>query len=493
MARYLFNRILSSDEIARALSETMKSRNIYKSNIGEEPSQNRSCTSMLKKPKYFATPFSLSRLNARLPTAEGEFRIYVFKDSRNKEHLALVMGEIQEKKDYLVRIHSECLTGDVFGSLRCDCGEQLRQSIQMISEEGSGIIIYLRQEGRGIGLTKKLQAYNLQDNGYDTVEANIVLGHKPDERDFTLVASILIELGVKSIRLISNNPEKFTPIIDAGIKVKSRIPVAPRLTPENLFYLRTKASKLNHTIDFDGLSSTSPERETILRYITRKISYSINRNRPFITLSYAQSIDGYIAADKNKRLALSDEESLIMTHQIRSKHNAILVGIGTILADDPQLTVRNIRGKNPQPIILDTNLKFPLNAKLLNGSISPWIFTGETSDIEKQKNLEKLGAKVFRLPLEKNVIELGSLMSKLAIMKINSVMVEGGAEVIKSFINKRLIDLVISTVTPFLIGRGVHLFENISKTNGFLTFQDLKYVKVGKDLIVCGIPSWKSF
>lgn len=471
----------------------MKSNNFHKYNVAQEHSRHRSNISKLKKPKCLVTPLSLDRLRARLPISEGEFCIYLFKDSENKEHLALVMGDIQEKKCYPVRIHSECLTGDVFNSLRCDCGEQLRQSIQMISEEGLGIILYLRQEGRGIGLAKKLQAYNLQDNGYDTVEANIALGHKPDERDFTLAASILIELGVKSIKLISNNPGKFKPLIDSGIKIKSRIPLPPRLTPENVTYLRTKVSKMNHKIDFDGLSSTSPERETILRYVTRKIKNSINQNRPFITLSYAQTMDGCIAAEKNKQLSLSDQESLIMTHQIRSKHDAILVGIGTILADNPQLTVRRVHGKNPQPIILDTNLRFPVNAKLLKGSILPWIFTGETSSTRKKKKLEHLGAKVFRLPSERNVIKLENLMLKLATLKISSVMVEGGAEVITNFINNGLADLIISTITPFLIGKGVRPFESVSKTKKFLTFQDLKYVKVGRDLIVCGVPKWSSF
>ena len=319
------------------------------------------------------------------------------------------------------------------------------------------------------------------------------MGHKPDERDFTLAASILIELGVKSIKLISNNPGKFKPLIDSGIKIKSRIPLPPRLTSENIGYLKTKASKMNHNIDFDGLSSTSPERETILRYITRKISNSKNKDRPFITLSYAQTLDGCIAANKNKRLRLSDKESLIMTHQIRSKHDSILVGIGTILADNPQLTVRRIRGKNPQPIILDTNLRFPIKAKLLNGSISPWIFTGETSNVKKEKQLENLGAKIFRLPIKRNVIDLESLMQKLTILKINSIMVEGGAEVITNFMSKKMADLVVSTITPFLLGKGIRPFENISKTMDSLTFQDLKYVKVGRDLIVCGVPKWSNF
>ena len=304
---------------------------------------------------------TLQRLKARIPISGREFYVYLYQDFDNMEHLALVMGDVRGKQNVLVRIHSECLTGEAFNSQRCDCGEQLKQSIQMISDDSLGIIVYLRQEGRGIGLAKKLQAYNLQDNGYDTIDANIALGHKPDERDFTIAASILKDLGVKSIKLISNNPGKFKPLIDSGIVINSRIPILPRLTPENALYIKTKISRMNHKIDFDGLSSSSPEREMILRHIVRKIRNHRYRNRPFITLSYAQSLDGCISKDKNKSMVLSDKESMILTHQIRSIHDAILVGIGTVLSDDPQLTVRKVQGKNPQPIILDTNLKFPTN------------------------------------------------------------------------------------------------------------------------------------
>ncbi len=206
-----------------------------------------------------------SKTSTRLPIPLGEFRIYLYKDVEGKEHLALVMGDVKGKSDVLVRIHSECLTGDIFDSMRCDCGEQLRQSLQIIAEEKEGILIYLRQEGRGIGLSEKLKTYNLQDSGLDTVDANIALGHEVDERNYTFAIKILKDLGIKSIRLISNNPSKFNSLDKNGIKITSRINLYPRITSENAYYLSTKISKMGHMMDLDSLSVSSPERGAVIR------------------------------------------------------------------------------------------------------------------------------------------------------------------------------------------------------------------------------------
>ncbi|HEY3174383.1 MAG TPA: bifunctional 3,4-dihydroxy-2-butanone-4-phosphate synthase/GTP cyclohydrolase II [Candidatus Polarisedimenticolia bacterium] len=183
----------------------------------------------------------------RLPTAYGEFRLYAYRsDLEDKTHLALAMGEVKMDEPTLVRLHSECLTGDIFGSLRCDCGRQLDKSMEMIAREGKGVIVYLRQEGRGIGLDNKLRAYELQDEGKDTVEANESLGFKADLRDYGIGAQILCDLGVNQIRLMTNNPEKFIGLRGFGLEVVDRIPIEVPASGITLEYLRVKKEKLGH-------------------------------------------------------------------------------------------------------------------------------------------------------------------------------------------------------------------------------------------------------
>ncbi len=189
-------------------------------------------------------------VSANLPTEFGTFQMHLYKDpTTSKEHLALVMGKFSENDATLVRIHSECLTGDIFQSRRCDCGYQLHSALKLIATEKKGALIYLRQEGRGIGLESKLRAYNLQDQGFDTVEANTMLGHKPDERDYSPATQILADLSIKNINLISNNPDKITFLENHGFNIKSRIEVPPYITNENESYLKTKVEKMGHILD----------------------------------------------------------------------------------------------------------------------------------------------------------------------------------------------------------------------------------------------------
>ena len=185
----------------------------------------------------------------KLPTKFGEFRIIVFKNEvDHKEHLMIVKGDVRGKSDVLMRIHSECLTGDVFGSHRCDCGEQLENALRCIEEQGEGIVIYMRQEGRGIGLTNKIKAYTLQDQGYDTVEANVKLGFPPDMREYSLAAQMLRELEVKSVKLLTNNPEKKEDLERWGITVSKRVPIVIKANSINAKYLSTKKEKMRHML-----------------------------------------------------------------------------------------------------------------------------------------------------------------------------------------------------------------------------------------------------
>lgn len=187
-----------------------------------------------------------------LPTKYGEFQLHLYRsETDNKEHIALVKGEITAEDPVLVRVHSECLTGDVFGSLRCDCHEQLVAAIQMVQKAGTGVVLYMRQEGRGIGLVNKLQAYKLQDEGFDTVEANEKLGFRADLRDYGIGAQILRDLGVRRMRLLTNNPKKVVGLEGYGLKIVERVPLEMSANEVNARYLKTKRDKLGHLILVD--------------------------------------------------------------------------------------------------------------------------------------------------------------------------------------------------------------------------------------------------
>lgn len=194
--------------------------------------------------------------SARIPTKYGDFQLCYYTNTLDsKEHLAFVMGDLSRVESALVRVHSECFTGDVMGSRRCDCGEQLDQAMALVAKAGVGAILYLRQEGRGIGLLEKLRAYNLQDEGFDTVDANLMLGHEADQRDYTLAGLMLEDLGIASARLITNNPAKIRALEAAGISVAERVSLAVAANTDNAGYLLTKAQRMDHLLPLKPVSN----------------------------------------------------------------------------------------------------------------------------------------------------------------------------------------------------------------------------------------------
>ncbi len=421
---------------------------------------------------------------ARIPMEMGEFRLcYYGNNLDDKEHLALVAGDVRGPENVLVRVHSECFTGDVLGSIRCDCGPQLQMAMQLIAENGAGVIIYLRQEGRGIGLLDKLRAYNLQDDGYDTVEANHILGHQADGRDYKLAALILQDLGISSVRLMTNNPQKIASLSTYGVQVTARIPLQIGVNRENMAYLKTKVSRMQHMLDLEPFSMLAQDDEN-----GAALSSDTKHQRPYVTLSYAQSLDGSISAQRGEQMAISGPESLEMTHRLRAEHDAILVGIGTVLADDPRLTVRLVEGSDPQPIIVDSQLRCPLNARLLQEGSNPWIATTESAELGLQLCLEAAGARVLHLPANKNGrVDLAKLLQLLKQLGVRSLMVEGGAEIISSFLAAHLADRLVVTIAPMLVG-GLNAVESHPDGNG-VTLPRLsrtQYQRLGNDIILLG-------
>lgn len=420
---------------------------------------------------------------ARIPTESGEFQLCYYRSNvDDKEHLALVHGDVTGKADVLVRIHSECFTGDVLGSLRCDCGGQLRRAMTLVAAAGAGIIIYLRQEGRGIGLLDKLRAYNLQDAGYDTVDANLMLGHQADARDYTVAALMLQDMAVQSVRLLTNNPDKIEKLQALGVAVTARAPLAADWTPENEVYLRTKVARMRHLLD---LGEPEPALPTADIFPTQ----NRQNGRPFVTLSFAQSLDGSITRQRGQYTAISGEASLAMTHRLRAAHEALLIGIGAALADDPQLTVRLAAGPQPQPVVVDSTLRLPLTAKLLQHPRPPWIFTTAQASEARQQALADCGARIFCVPANAaGMVSLTAVLTKLHEMDIHSVMVEGGARIITSFLAAHLVDHLVVTIAPKLLG-GLHAIEYVNG-RGLPQLQNTRYQVLGEDMVLSGEVAW---
>jgi GTP cyclohydrolase II len=459
----------------------------------------------------------------RIPTPNGEFQLALYSGSAdNKEHLALVIGDVSGKEDVLIRIHSECFTGDVLGSLRCDCGEQLERAMQEISAAGSGVILYLRQEGRGIGLLEKMRAYNLQDLGHDTVDANLMLGHAADARDYTVAAQILADLGVCSVQVLTNNPLKISALEELGVRVSRRVPIEIDPSPDNMAYLRTKASRMSHMLAFgsvaSGLPATNGQSNGAASYARGNGHQSGNGNgngnghsasqstrmlpvvikkfvRPAVTISYAQSVDGSIAGDTGQQLTISGKQSMKMTHRLRAGHDAILVGIGTALSDDPRLTVRLVKGNNPQPVIVDSHLRLQPDASVFSaGHNNPLIITTDDHKPSHRTALEMAGATIIPVSATNDGrVDLAAILDVLGSRGISSLMVEGGAGIIRSFLEQRLVDQLVITVSPQLIG-GTRVLDGKSEAGdiAYPKITGVHYQRLGDDIVLYGRPVWES-
>lgn len=433
-------------------------------------------------------------VRARLPNRYGQFVLHCYRSTLDhREHVALVRGDVVGASDVLVRVHSECLTGDVFGSTRCDCGEQLDQALDRIGHADCGVLLYLRQEGRGIGLIQKLRAYNLQDEGLDTVEANLRLGHRADERNYAVAALMLKDLGVASVRLLTNNPRKIEDLERYGIRISERVAIEIPHGTENVRYLRTKAAKLDHLLSFEPVRPAADEfafLEPLWRLLALRQTGAVpGGERPFVTLSYAQSLDGSIAVSAQTACALSGRAALGLTHHLRSRHDAVLVGVNTVISDDPQLNVRLCSGPSPQPVILDSQLRIPDEARVLSGSgRQPIIVTTIAAGRSDRASSLRKRAQVVAVEADpQGCVDLGAALVALAGCGVRSVMVEGGAQIISQFLRTGVVDYCVITIAPRLIG-GVRAVDGLQQDASAtpLGLRSCRYHTLDDDLIAYG-------
>jgi GTP cyclohydrolase II len=397
-----------------------------------------------------------------LPTQFGEFAVTAFEirpSSAEKPpglvYLALARGDLTTGGPVLTRLHSECLTGDALTSLRCDCGVQLRLALSRVAAEGRGLVLYATgHEGRGIGLVNKLRAYVEQDAGADTVDANLRLGLPVDTRSYDEAAQVLAALGVGSVRLMTNNPEKARGLRAAGVVVDGTEPLRTAAHVRNIGYLRTKEARLGHGdpagVDFPvaPATGTPPEAVHLLGEVTPRA------DRPYVVLKYAQTLDGRIATGSGDSKWISGEEERALSHALRAACDAVMVGVGTVLRDDCRLNVRMVPGASPLRVVLDSTLRTPSTASMLDDGAPTLFLTTEKAEEDDRKRLRVAGAGIRVLPPGPGGVDLAAALRQLRDEGVRSVLVEGGAQVITSLLGAGLADRIVVGTAPRIIGAG---------------------------------------
>jgi 3,4-dihydroxy 2-butanone 4-phosphate synthase/GTP cyclohydrolase II len=391
-----------------------------------------------------------------LPTSAGMFEAHAFECASGSVYLALVRGELDGGDDVVTRVHSECLTGDALGSLRCDCGVQLQLGLRAIAAAGRGVLVYATgHEGRGIGLVNKLRSYAEQDRGADTLDANLALGLAVDAREYTDAAAVLQALGVRSVRLLTNNPQKVRGLQTSGIDVVDVEPLATAPHSRNLGYLHTKERRLGHVRPAgEAVGDESLDLPPAVD-VSDLIGPAVARaERPFVVLKFAQTLDGRIATATGDARWISGEAERRVSHALRAACDAVLVGVGTVLQDDPQLTVRMVPGASPLRAVLDSTLRVPDAAKILDTDAPTSILTTDRSDPARRRTLGARRVGVQVLPSGAHGVDVGAALGALRAMGVETLLVEGGARVITSLLGAGVVDRLIVGVAPTIIGQG---------------------------------------
>jgi GTP cyclohydrolase II len=426
-----------------------------------------------------------------LPTWAGEFDLRAYRWASGDLYLLFARGDIGDGRGILTRLHSGCLTGDALGSLRCDCGPQLRLAMRRLAAEGRGLLLYVPgHEGRGIGLVDKLRAYMLQDQGQDTVEANRKLGLPVDGRDYREAAQVLTGVGVRSVRLLSNNPHKAAALAREGILVEELVPIqtAPHL--RNLGYVETKRQQLGHRrpggepLEDDGADGPDQavDATTLLGDVRPR------PDRPYVVLKYAQTLDGRIATGSGDARWISGPSERRIAHALRAACDAVAVGAGTVLADDPLLTVRMVPGASPIRVVLDSTLRLPAEANVFGPDAGTIVLTTGRSSPDRRAALRDLGVTVAVVGDAPEGVDLTEGLAELRRLGIRSLLVEGGARVITSMLRARLADRVVVAVAPLLLGKGTEAVGDLgaSMVADGLQLADRTVHQAGPDLLIAG-------
>ncbi len=429
-----------------------------------------------------------------LPTPFGPFETHAFEPSTGLVHLALVKGEVSGRSGVLTRLHSECLTGDALGSLRCDCGAQLRLALRTIAAAGEGVLIYATgHEGRGVGLLNKLRAYVEQDHGADTVDANLHLGLPVDSRRYDDAAAVLTTLGVRSVRLMTNNPAKVDALESLGVAVDSVEQLSTAPHARNLGYLRAKRDRLGHLQpagDALAVPAVGPPDVTELLGAVHARDH-----RPYVVLKYAQTLDGRIATRTGDAKWISGDAERTVSHALRAACDGVLVGVGTVIADDSQLTVRRVPGVSPVRVVLDSTLRVPRHARILDDDASTVVITTDRSAPADRAWLEDRQVAVRVARPGPAGVDVLSALTLLRGIGIESLLVEGGAKVITSLLRAEVVDRIIVGIAPTIIGSGTEAVGNLDvlQVAHGIQLRDGRLHTLDQDVLVAFDVEWRRF
>jgi GTP cyclohydrolase II len=407
-----------------------------------------------------AVPRVVHVATTRIPTRHADFVAHAYRDERTgDEHVVLALGDLADRAagPPLVRLHSECLTGDALGSRRCDCGDQLDAAQAAIAAEGRGAVVYLRgHEGRGIGLSDKLRAYALQDDGLDTLEANLALGLPIDAREYSAAVAMLTHLGVSALRLLSSNPAKEAGLRALGMEV-SRTGLRVAARPDNIAYLRTKHERMGH--DAAGTDQEWSEllagRVPAAGDLAARYGPLVAAGPRLVLAQLGQSLDGFIASRTGDACFVTSAADRTHLHRLRALVDALVVGVGTVVADDCRLTVRAVPGENPLRVVLDPQARAPRDAHVLTADEAPTLWVVADDGVPPPAPAPHV--EVLRLPRAGRGRGFApeQVLAVLARRGLGRVLVEGGGVTVSRFLQAGALDRLLVTTAPLLVGDGV--------------------------------------